>query len=621
MKKFFILIFYFNFQIITSQILINQGASWKYLDDGSNQGTAWRDLSFDDSSWSSGNAQLGYGDGDEATVISYGTSTSNKHICYYFRKTFNVTDPNIDTGIKISLLRDDGAVVYINGQEVVRSNMPTGNITYTTLAASTIAGAAENTMNIFNISSSVLQAGQNIIAVEVHQRSRSSSDLSFDLQLEYTTLKPYQKLPYVLLSGQNNEVKITWQLYTTQTCTFEYGTDTNYSSGSLQTTENNNTAHQHFVTLDNLSPDEKYYYRVSFNNDNIKTGSFQSFPPDNAQDLTFFAYGDNRTYPANHDAVAQSIMNDISQNSLKQTFILNSGDLVSDGNSESSWQSEFFDQQYTHISELLGNLPLEATMGNHEGQGVLFGKYFPYDYQNNRYYYSFDYGPAHFTIIDQFTDFSQGSMQYNWLINDLSTTTKEWKIVSFHKPGWSAGGHSNNADVQNILEPIFEQYDVKFIINGHNHYYSRAVVNGVNHITTGGGGAPLNNPNASYPNIVKTDRSHHYCKLHITGNNLHFEAIRANGTEIESFDVQAPASISNNDILKNAWFVYTQSGTIKINLKNKSGHIEIYDENGKQLFSGFTKKNTEFKINNSGLYFVRFIYQNHQSIKKILVLN
>ncbi len=617
MKRFLFLTILLSIQMLTAQVLVNQGSQWKYLDDGSNQGTAWRDLSFDDSSWSSGNAQLGYGDGDEATVISYGSSASYKHVCYYFRQTFNVTDPNANSGLKISLLRDDGAVVYINGVEVARSNMPSGNITYNTFAASTVAGQEEDTFYEYNISSSVLQAGQNIIAVEVHQRSRTSSDVSFDLQLEFDTLNYYQKLPYVLLYGHDNDIMVTWQLNSTQTCNFEYGTDTNYTAGNIQSTENNSSDHQHFVTLTNLSPDEKYYYRVSVNNTNYQTGSFQTFPPDNAQEITFFAYGDNRTYPSDHDAVAQAIMNDITQNNLKQTFILNSGDLVSDGDSENSWQDEFFNQQYNHIIELLGNLPYAAAIGNHEGQGILFEKYFPYYYPNNRYYFSFDYGPAHFTVIDQFTNYSQGSQQYNWIVNDLSTTNKAWKVVVFHKPGWSAGGHDNNSTVQTVLQPLFEQYGVKFVLTGHNHYYARAVVNGVNHITTGGGGAPLYTPDSSYPYIVHVDQSHHYCKLHINGNTLHFSAIRANGTQIEAFDEQAPVSI--DDTLKDKWFVYAQSGKIVVNLKDKAGFIEIYDENGKQLYAGDVKDALAYNVNSKGLYFVRFMYKNHQSVKKVLI--
>ncbi|HVE61219.1 MAG TPA: hypothetical protein VNA26_05340, partial [Chitinophagaceae bacterium] len=84
-------------------------SDWKYLDNGSNQGTAWTSLSFNDASWLSGNGQLGYGDGDEATVVSYGGNASNKYITTYFRKNINITDPASFSSFTANIKRDDGA--------------------------------------------------------------------------------------------------------------------------------------------------------------------------------------------------------------------------------------------------------------------------------------------------------------------------------------------------------------------------------------------------------------------------------------------------------------------------------------------------------------------------------
>src|SRR5206468_59971 len=117
----------------SSVALVPTGSTWKYLDDGSNQGSAWHAAGFDDSSWSSGPARLGYGSGDEKTVVSYGTDANNKYITTYFRHSFTVADPSVYTGLTAQLLRYDGAVVYLNGTEVFRSNMPTGMIGYQTL--------------------------------------------------------------------------------------------------------------------------------------------------------------------------------------------------------------------------------------------------------------------------------------------------------------------------------------------------------------------------------------------------------------------------------------------------------------------------------------------------------
>lgn len=92
--KYFVILFVLLIgnQVFSQKIFVTKESVWKYLDNGSDQGTAWRELDFNDSTWSSGNAQLGYGDGDETTVVSYGTSSSNKYITTYFRHSFSLED-------------------------------------------------------------------------------------------------------------------------------------------------------------------------------------------------------------------------------------------------------------------------------------------------------------------------------------------------------------------------------------------------------------------------------------------------------------------------------------------------------------------------------------------------
>jgi hypothetical protein len=157
--------------------LVSAGAVWKYLDNGSNQGTAWRGASFNDSTWASGPAQIGFGDGDEQTVVAAGIIT------HYFRRTFIVADVSLIPGLLLRLLRDDGAVVHLNGTEVFRSNMPTGDINYKTKASATVSGAGEDTFYETTLPSSYLVNGTNVLAVEVHQAAATSPDLSFNLEL------------------------------------------------------------------------------------------------------------------------------------------------------------------------------------------------------------------------------------------------------------------------------------------------------------------------------------------------------------------------------------------------------------------------------------------------------
>ncbi len=159
------------------------GAVWKYLDNGSNQGTAWKETGFNDSAWASGAAPLGYTDSHIVTTVN-SPAAPNRTITTYFRRSFNVTGAAAIQALNLNILRDDGVVVYINGTEVARQNMPAGAIDYLTFSSAITDGADETTY--FASAASplpVLLEGANTIAVELHQRDGTSSDLGFDLEL------------------------------------------------------------------------------------------------------------------------------------------------------------------------------------------------------------------------------------------------------------------------------------------------------------------------------------------------------------------------------------------------------------------------------------------------------
>jgi hypothetical protein len=113
------------------------GSSWRYLDNGSNQGTAWRASGFDDSPWNGpAKGQFGYGENDETTLISYGPDSSRKYITTWFRTTFTGGNLTGLSGLTLNVKRDDGIVVYLNGTEIVRDGFPAGaSINYLTTAA------------------------------------------------------------------------------------------------------------------------------------------------------------------------------------------------------------------------------------------------------------------------------------------------------------------------------------------------------------------------------------------------------------------------------------------------------------------------------------------------------
>ncbi len=163
------------------RVLVPLAADWKYFDHGSDLGTGWQNPGFDDSAWSSGTAQLGFGDGDEQTVVSYGPNASHKFITTYFRTTFVVTNVNRIAKLTLKLVVDDGANVFLNGTAIANVNLTAG-ATANTLAAA-MPTALRDTWQSFSVDPKQVREGTNTFAVEVHLAAITASSLSFDLQL------------------------------------------------------------------------------------------------------------------------------------------------------------------------------------------------------------------------------------------------------------------------------------------------------------------------------------------------------------------------------------------------------------------------------------------------------
>jgi hypothetical protein len=176
--------------------LVAQGSTWKYLVTGSEPSAAWINPGYNDAAWPAGPAKLGYGDGDEATVVGYGPNAGNKYTATFFRRTFQVANAGAYSNLKVGLRRDDGGIVYLNGTEIFRSNMPEGPITFSTFASAVVGGADETTFYEHPVDPALLVDGANVLAVRIHQVNGSSSDLGFDLYLTGTAF-PLNAAPTV----------------------------------------------------------------------------------------------------------------------------------------------------------------------------------------------------------------------------------------------------------------------------------------------------------------------------------------------------------------------------------------------------------------------------------------
>jgi hypothetical protein len=238
--------------------LIPSNAVWKYLDNGSDQGTAWRTRTFDDGAWASGAAQLGYGGGHEATVLSYGSNASNRYITTYFRRHFTIDDRSGITTVSFAVQRDDGVVVYLNGSEVFRDNMPSGSINYLTVASSTVSGTNQTAFHPGpSLSSAYLVTGDNVVAAEVHQRSATSTNMDFNLELKATLAPPLVSI----VLRTNRQVTLNWNSFPGKNYRVQYLTNllsTNWitlsnsiPAGGFKTSAN-----------DSNSPGQRRFYRV-----------------------------------------------------------------------------------------------------------------------------------------------------------------------------------------------------------------------------------------------------------------------------------------------------------------------------------------------------------------------
>ena len=465
-------------------ILVPAGSSWNYLDDGSDQGTAWVDPLCDDSTWAAGPAQLGYGDSDEATVVSFGGDSSNKFTTTYFRHEFNVSDLSGIIALKLRLLRDDGAVVYLNGTEVHRSNMP-GSSNYQTFASSTVSGSDEDTFFESFIDLNELLIGQNILAVEIHQRSLTSSDISFDLELVGTSLVDIVRGPY-LQQGSDSQVRIKWASSVPTNSLVLYGTDLANLNSSVFTPAE---VDKHDVLIDSLNADTKYFYAIGYNDTNtsqdvIMAGAdtdhfFTTSPTTGSPKQTrVWIIGDSGTKDQNAQNVKDAYLN--FDNIPTDLWLMLGDNAYSDGTDE-EYQLAVFDM----YQELLINSVLWPTLGNHDGHSAdsatQTGPYYdifslPAAGQSGglasgtEAYYSFDYGNIHFVCLDSYdSDRSKTGVMLGWLENDLLGTNADWVIAFWHHPPYSKGSHDSDSSgtltaMRENAVDLLEDYGVDLVL-------------------------------------------------------------------------------------------------------------------------------------------------------------
>jgi len=512
---FFFLLFH-SFTASAQTTLIDYGATWKYLDNGSNQGTAWTAAAFNDATWASGASELGYGDAP-ATTVSYGSDANNKYVTTYFRKTINITNLNTYGSLTLNVVRDDGMVVYVNGVEVARDNMPAGTPAYNTYASSAISGASESTAVSFSLSPCLFTEGSNTIAVEMHQNAANSTDLSFNLQLTASALGGTPTLsrgPYLQM-GSQTAITVRWR--TSVAC---YGkVEVGPSSGTYTTASATETCPttEHIIRVTGLSPDTKYYYRIVSSTGTVFQGSTDNFfttvpPPSTTRKIRIAAFGDcgrnSATYQDENLTNYRSYLTTKGIDAPDAWILM--GDNAYSSGTDAEYTTNFFG---IYGSNLLKNHKLYPAPGNHDyanntankaSRSMAYYNNFstPQSAEcggvasNKPNFYSFDIGNIHFLSLDAWGTETDGthmgtngtSQLKTWINNDLAANTQKWTIAYWHHPPYTKTSHNSDTEteLQNIRQNFItylESRGVDMIICGHSHGYERGYL--LRNFTTG----------------------------------------------------------------------------------------------------------------------------------------
>ena len=476
--------------VAADHVLLPAGSVWKYRDEGATAGTAWRAASFNDSAWAAGPAPLGYGDGGEATVLGFGADANNKFITTYFRNTFQVSNPAQFTGLTLNLLRDDGAVVYLNGVEVWRVNLPAGAIANTTLATAAITGADETTWVTTSIAPAALLAGTNVIAVEMHQSSVGSSDLRFDLSLAGAESVSLTRGPYLQL-GTPGSMVVRWRTNIATDSSVRFGSTQGALSGAV---EHTNLTTEHEVKVTGLLADAKYYYSVgstkaTLAGDDAATFFHTNPLPGTVRPYRVWVLGDAGTGAAQQVSVRNSY--DAFNGARRTDLWLMLGDNAYNSGTDAEYQSHVFNI----YPAMLKNVTLWPALGNHDtAQSATPAATLPYFEMftlptqgeaggvasATEKYYSFDYGNMHFVALDSMASSrAAAGVMAQWLQADLAANTRRWTVAYWHHAPYTKGTHDSDTEIEllemrQFLNPILENGGVDLVLAGHSHSYERS---------------------------------------------------------------------------------------------------------------------------------------------------
>ncbi|MCP4441843.1 MAG: PKD domain-containing protein [Aureispira sp.] len=343
---------------------------------------------------------------------------------------------------------------------------------------------------------------------------------------------------------------IAWRRANLSSGTLYLGTASGVWSDSMST---GSLEKKHFFDLAGLQPNTQYYYQVKSTapNDTFVSAieAFYTAPLPLEDKVSFLAYGDC----GYNNTIQNNVSGLMRQESVD--FAIVTGDVDQDNG------DDYDDIFFGVYKDMLKRDCHFTCIGNHDTYADNAATYLDafYLFSNNpantERYYSFDWGDSKFVCLDANLDYTRGSAQHDWMLNEFRCNDKKWLFIFFHQPPWTNAWsldyyipftpyfrYKGDEDMRTDLVPEFEKYGVDFVVNGHSHCYQRGELNGVQYLITGGAGASTldNNTNSDAPNISVEIYENHYVRFDISGDTAKYVMINDNGQRRDSVIVVKP---------------------------------------------------------------------------------
>jgi len=477
---------------VLASTLVPRGAAWRWSAAGS-EPPGWKTPSPGDTSWPAGPAPLGFGDAFIATTIPAGPDAGTRYTTSYFRSEFAVTDPvGTFASLTLSANYDDGFVAWLNGVEIARRGLAPGPIAYATFAASHEGGAYEP-VDVTAALSLIVQ-GTNILAVEVHQTSSTSSDLAWDGELVAAATPATASVvrgPW-LQNAAHDAITVRWRT--------DVATDSRLWLGAttgrlVPAADDPALVTEHEVRVGGLSPETAYAYAVGSIGGMLAGGDttfvFRTSPrPGDVASTRVWILGDSGLPGAAQDRVRDAYA------AWPGAAATNVWLMLGDNAYQTGTDAEYGAGLFAPYASFLRRNVLWPTRGNHDAihSGGANDYYDLFTLpttgeaggmaSSTEAWYSFDHGDVHFVCLDSEGSLrTPGSPMLTWLAADLAATQRMWTIVFFHHPPYTKGSHDSDnvsdsggrmRDMRENVMPILEAAGVDLILAGHSHSYERS---------------------------------------------------------------------------------------------------------------------------------------------------